>query len=708
MFSFRVLVRGLLLSLLSGPVHAVIVVDGTGDDVAADGICTLREAITAVESGAVVNECDGTGGASTISIEAGGTITLQSALPALASMTIVGNGHVVSGNDSVRVFDIASGADVVMEDITMTNGNAGGGMGGGIRVQNNATLTLSRCLISNSTAHAGGGLRSVGSGAVVEISECTFEGNQTPNEGGGAINNDNGSTMTITRSAIVGNSGRFGGGLANYNGAVMAIRNSTISGNNCTDASSGGGVENFAGGSTLTIENSTITNNSCGGSNSAGGIFNNTTAPVLINTIVAGNTADRPDLSGSFTSNGHNLIGDATGSSGFVDGDNGDQVGSAAEPINPMLDQLADNGGPTPTHALLATSPAIDSGDNDTAPDTDQRGAGFPRIVQGIIDLGAFELCDPLPLITTTVASGMGEISPESASIACGDSTIFTIMPDPGFSIDSVGGTCPGEWDDDVFSTGPITQDCQVVVQFSQDPVDAQCGAADGETLTSAPTEGLCDIGEASAVSGDGPWFWSCQGIAGGEDASCSADIQHYTLTYLAGDHGEILGEGIQSIPHGGSGEAVTAAADAGYAFASWSDGDASNPRTDVDITDDLTVQANFLEQVDVLLSSKADLSLIDEPVMFTVDVVGTQSATQDGEVMIEADSGETCSGEAVGTVATTATYQCEIVFSETGTRSLTATFDGSSTHQTAVSPLLPLRVVESFDIFRDRFEPVD
>ena len=1070
--SFRIIALGLAALLLAGTAHAVIIVDGTGDEIAADGVCTLREAITAINSGTEVNECDASGGADTIFIEAGGTITLQSALPALESMTILGNGHAVSGDDAVRVFRIASGADVVMEDITITNGNAGSGNGGGIQLSNGGTLTLTRCVISDNTANAGGGLRSqssgatntvtitdclfsnnqsptegggginndlnstmtitrstiagnsgrfaggianyngavmtirnstvsgnsctdpgsgggvenfnggstltienstitanscdgtdsgggifnnttapalintivagntadrpdlsgsftsnghnligndtgssgfvdgdngdqVGSasepidpmldeladnggptpthallagspaidsgdndtapstdqrgaarirnniidigafefchdsiqvntttddgpgslrqsiasvcaggtidfagslanetigltsgqlviewpvnlvnplapdlsidandnsrvfliqsgsevliedllmgdgnagsgssdrggairvnnnarltlnrcsitnshayaggglyssgpGAVVQITDCVVQGNQTPNEGGGGINNDDGSTMTITRSTIAGNSGRFAGGIANYNGAVMTIRNSTISGNSCTDASAGGGVENYDGGSTLVIENSTITGNSCDGANSGGGIFNNTTAPALINTIVAGNTADRPDLSGSFTSNGHNLIGDDTGSSGFVDGNNGNQVGSASEPIDPMLEELADNGGSTPTHALLAGSPAIDSGDNDTAPSTDQRGAGFPRIVQGTIDIGAFERCDPLPLITTSIESGLGEISPDSASVACGDTTAFTITPDPGYSIDAVGGTCPAELNDDVFTTDPITQDCQVVAHFSQDPVDAQCGAADGETFTSAPTEALCDIGQASAVGGDGPWYWSCQGIAGGADANCSAEIQHYPLTYLAGDNGEILGDSIQSIPHGGSGEAVTAAADDGYAFAGWSDGDASNPRTDTDITDDLTVQANFLEQAAIAFYSDSNLSLINEAVTFTFEVVGAHSATQDGAVMIEADSGESCAGEVIGTVETTTTFECEIVFSEAGIRTLTATFDGSSTHQPAASDSLTQRAVESFIIFRDRFE---
>ena len=92
----------LAILMLAWPVHAtVILVDGTGDESAVDGVCTLREAIEAINSGTVVNECDGTGGVDTISIEAGGTITLQSALPALQSMTILGNGHAVSGDNAV-------------------------------------------------------------------------------------------------------------------------------------------------------------------------------------------------------------------------------------------------------------------------------------------------------------------------------------------------------------------------------------------------------------------------------------------------------------------------------------------------------------------------------------------------------------------------------------------------------------------------------
>ncbi|HVK06398.1 MAG TPA: choice-of-anchor Q domain-containing protein, partial [Armatimonadaceae bacterium] len=124
-------------------------------------------------------------------------------------------------------------------------------------------------------------------------------------------------------------------------------------------------------------------------------------ASAVRNTIIADNLADAggigPDVFGAFTSGGHNLIGDGTGATGFADGVNGDQMGTAAAPIDPRLGALADNGGPTQTHALLAGSLAIDRGDDGLLPPADQRGAGFPRRKDGngdgvaVIDIGAFE-----------------------------------------------------------------------------------------------------------------------------------------------------------------------------------------------------------------------------------------------------------------------------------------------------------------------------
>ena len=73
------------------------------------------------------------------------------------------------------------------------------------------------------------------------------------------------------------------------------------------------------------------------------------------------------------------------------------------------------------THALLPGSPAIDAGDHNfnPPPDFDQRGPGFPRVVNGRIDIGAFEVQPAAPcitLVTTTADSGPGSLR---AALAC-------------------------------------------------------------------------------------------------------------------------------------------------------------------------------------------------------------------------------------------------------------------------------------------------
>jgi hypothetical protein len=105
-------------------------------------------------------------------------------------------------------------------------------------------------------------------------------------------------------------------------------------------------------------------------------------------TIVAGNFGDPggSDLYSQIASSGYNLIGNSRGGSGYDDSDLLD--------VDANLGPLQDNGGPTLTHGLLPGSPAIDAGDNADAPPYDQRGPGFPRIVNEIIDIGAFEVQD--------------------------------------------------------------------------------------------------------------------------------------------------------------------------------------------------------------------------------------------------------------------------------------------------------------------------
>jgi len=123
------------------------------------------------------------------------------------------------------------------------------------------------------------------------------------------------------------------------------------------------------------------------GEGDGGGIHTNGGTLQSRNTVIAQNEASPelpPDLSGNLGSQGYNLIGDSTGGSGFADTDLLD--------VDPRLGPLQDNGGPTLTHALLEGSPAIDAGDNLEAPDYDQRGKGYPRIVGGRIDIGSFEV----------------------------------------------------------------------------------------------------------------------------------------------------------------------------------------------------------------------------------------------------------------------------------------------------------------------------
>jgi hypothetical protein len=164
------------------------------------------------------------------------------------------------------------------------------------------------------------------------------------------------------------------------------------------------------------LAHSTITGNvadSDGNNTGAGGgiaVIDNPYYPSvnvqLNHTIVAGNIrgiSTRSDISGLINSARFSFVGDNTGASIVNNG--GNVIGTSAAPIDPMLGPLADNGGPTMTHVLLAGSPAIDMGDPSFSPppDFDQRGNPFTRVYDGVgmdgarIDIGAFELQPILP-----------------------------------------------------------------------------------------------------------------------------------------------------------------------------------------------------------------------------------------------------------------------------------------------------------------------
>jgi hypothetical protein len=70
--------------------------------------------------------------------------------------------------------------------------------------------------------------------------------------------------------------------------------------------------------------------------------------------------------------------------------------------------------------------------------------------------------------------------------------------------------------------------------------------------------------------------------------------INAYTLSYTAGEHGTISGNALQTVEHGKNGTAVTAVPDSGYRFVNWNDGSTANPRTDQNVTDNVSVTASF------------------------------------------------------------------------------------------------------------------
>jgi hypothetical protein len=323
----------------------------------------------------------------------GGGISNQGTL-SLTNCTVIGNsassynayGGGISNQGTLSLTNCT-----VSGNVARTNGY-GFGEGGGI--SSHGTLSLTNCTVSENYLSAnyayGAGISNHGS---LSLTSCTVSGNLgtnrgTDNRGGGIFNAD---TATLINCTISGNSDLIGGGLA-FGSDRFLTATTTLT--NCTISSNYG--EGLFNEGTTTLTNCTISGNNGGGLYSRNG-FSTTT---LNNTLVAGNSSFSsydPDIEGACTStSGFNLIGNGTGLTGISNGVNGNQIGTAANPINPLLATLGNYGGPTQTQAHLPGSPALDAGSNALAVDsngnpltTDQR--GLPRIVNGTVDIGAFE-----------------------------------------------------------------------------------------------------------------------------------------------------------------------------------------------------------------------------------------------------------------------------------------------------------------------------
>lgn len=350
-----------------------------GDGICADsaGFCSLRAAIS---------EANTLAGADTITIPAGvytlslagvdeefnatGDLDIRtgnlSLIGAGATDTIIqaGTSAGPTGNGVDRVLTIWGSITVDIQGLTIRHGLTRVGFadhGGGIWLANNGTLTLTRSVVADNYNYIGSGGGIANWKGTLVINNSTISGNGNSARGGGIANfyNDStASTLIVNNSTIANNSALTGGGLSGR----------------------GGGIWNQGA---ATITNSTVVGNSAPTAGS--GIFNdNTTGTVsLTNSIVANDAAS--NCSGTISSGGHNLDSGNTCALTVP----GDLINT-----NPQLGLLANNGGPTPTHALLFNSPAIDAGDSTVCAalpigGVDQRGELRNDLR---CDIGAFEL----------------------------------------------------------------------------------------------------------------------------------------------------------------------------------------------------------------------------------------------------------------------------------------------------------------------------
>jgi uncharacterized repeat protein (TIGR01451 family)/CSLREA domain-containing protein len=423
---------GLLLAALWGTAHAAnLTVNSLADTTtAADGFCTLREAINNANSDidTTGGDCTAGSGADTIGFSAGGTITLGSTLPVIVSdITIDGTGQsvTVSGNNAVRVLAVSGGAALTVQHLTVANGQGTGLLGGGIGIASGGALTVSHSTFSGNTTSgpssgSGGGISNFGS---LTVTDSTFSGNTASNAGGGIFNLG---SITVTDSTFSGNAGNAGGGIY-INGGTLTVSNSTFSGNAANIG--GGGISNNFG--NLTVSNSTFSGNA---GNAGGGIFNNSHGTLnLANTLLANSTggdcANRGTLN---TSSGVNLVEDGSCNANL----SGD----------PNLGPLASNGGPTQTHALLAGSIAIDAADDAicAAPPVngfDQRGVIRPQGAH--CDIGSFEVAvadlsviktdDPDPVLVSDHLTWTVTVANSGTSAATGV-MLTDSLPASGFT----------------------------------------------------------------------------------------------------------------------------------------------------------------------------------------------------------------------------------------------------------------------------------
>jgi len=536
----------LLAALCAAAAHASTITVDNASSGSVAGACTLQDAVTAANTNAAKNACvAGTAGADTIVFAPGITsISLTSAM---------------TSANATCTYGLA-----VSEDLTIDGGAVAGSGVPKVTIQRSSTvgtpnfriigaslyncgtnpalklnLTLAGVSLANGNVSVGSGGGGVAAD-ILTVRDSSLIGNVASNSGGGAYAF---SSLTMTTSTVSNNSAPTTGGVVAAGPATISA--STISGN------TNGGI----GGGPLTIDNSTISGNTGDGietdsisayfvtitANAGAGLrldvaVGGSAAAEFDETLIVNNAQTAPFIHDLETSASRPITGTfnyfgTVSAVGLNDLDAGVRITSCASGIN--LGPLANNGGGTQTHALLAGSCLIDAGGT-VSPGGflfahDQRGASFPRFFNTRADIGAVEsqgapaavngacgsdnnqtlLAAPVNLcsagsasvvagsghpwswtctgsgggsnascsatiktwtVTAAVAGAGGSVAPPTQVVDNGASASVTATAASGYSLASASGCGSGTLAGNVYTTAPIVANCAISVAFTATP----------------------------------------------------------------------------------------------------------------------------------------------------------------------------------------------------------------------------------------------
>ncbi len=390
----------------------------------AGGSGSLRDAVTSASSGDTIDArsltCSG------ISIGNGAIVIPQN------DLTIVGPGKdrfAITTKYANRIFTHTGTGTLTISGVTLRDGTdrlASGPKSGGCLLSYGNVALGNSISTDPSTGVAVSGCKSNGSGggvfasATLRMSNSVISGNSADESGGGIYSRG----LAMKYSEIRDNTATSVGGIATMSrpGSSVHIESSTIAGNISSHAPSN--YAKYAGGALLYADdvkliNVTVSNNA---STTVGGVQFLTLHPdasvlSIIASTFTGNTASTAGFGAGVSTNSLNITLESTliwgnyagahvpsdldtrtapvaGSHNLVGAHNGVVPYDTLVGVDPKLGTLANHGGLTRTHLLLAGSPAIDAGNNSQQKLRDQRGPGFPRELGAAPDIGATEF-DP-------------------------------------------------------------------------------------------------------------------------------------------------------------------------------------------------------------------------------------------------------------------------------------------------------------------------